>query len=146
MVKSQRIINAKKANRVSLSIPKWASRLYIVLGLVLVPWTVYLGATLPGRHVSSHWDISWAGLDIALAISLIATGLFAYSKSMWLIITASTAGSLLLVDGWFDVMTEKGSFQLQQAIFFALAFELPLALMSYYLAFHTIKNNKTSYN
>ena len=142
MATSKRKIHAKKANRVHLSIPGWASRLYTLLGLVLVPWTVYLSVTLPKHHLSTHWDVSWTGLDIALALSLIATGLLAYARSMWLIITASTAGSLLLVDAWFDVMTEKGAFQLQQAILLALAFEVPLAFMSYYLAFHTIRGNK----
>ncbi len=63
-------------------------------------------------------------------------------KSIWVIITASTAGSLLLVDAWFDVMSEKAAPQLHQAILLAFVFEIPLAVMSYYLAFHTIKRNK----
>jgi hypothetical protein len=136
------IIHAKKSNSVVLHIPSWASLLFIVLGLVLIPWTVFLGSTLPPHHFSAHWDISWTGLDIALILSLICTGLFSYMKSLWLIITASTAGSLLLVDAWFDVMSERGAAQLHQAILLALIFEIPLAIMSYYLAFHTIKQNK----
>ena len=132
----------KKANTASITIPTWASRLYILLGLVLVPWTVYLGATLPEHHLSSHWDIIWTGLDIALLFSLICTGLLAYAKSIWVIIAASTSGSLLLVDAWFDVMSEQSAFVLHQGIVLALLFEIPLALMSYYLAFHTIQRNK----
>lgn len=132
----------KKANIITLQIPTWASRLYILLGLVLVPWTIYLGVTLPKHHLSSHWDVSWTGLDIGLAFSLISTGILAYKKSIWLIITASTTGSFLLVDAWFDVMSEKSAFVLHQAIVLALLFEVPLAMMSYYLAFHTIKVNK----
>ena len=132
----------KKVNTVILRIPSWASRLYIMLGLVLVPWTVYLGTTLPEHHLSSHWDISWTGLDIGLAASLICTGVTAYAKSIWVIIAASTTGSLLLVDAWFDVMSERSAFVLHEAIILALLFEIPLALMSYYLAFHTIQKNK----
>lgn len=135
-------LRAKKANIVTITIPSWASRLYIALGLILVPWTAYLSTTLPNHHLAAHWDISWTGLNIGLMLSLICTGLFAYAKSMWLIIAASTTGSFLLVDAWFDIMTERSGFQLQQAIFLALAFEIPLAIMSYYLAFHTIKRNK----
>lgn len=142
MHKTNHKLSAKKSNIVTIRIPVWASRLYILLGLVLIPWTVYLGSVLPTHHLSSNWDISWTGMDIALALSLICTGLLAYAKSLWLIIAASTTGSLLLVDAWFDVMSEKGAFQLHQAILLALAFELPLAFMSYYLAFHTIKHNK----
>jgi hypothetical protein len=132
---------AKKYNTITLRIPSWASRLYTVLGLVLVPWTIFLGTTLPQRHLAHHWDISWTGLDIGLAVSLILTGLLAYARSIWLIIAASTTGSLLLVDAWFDVMSEKSVFVLHQAIILALVLEIPLAIMSYYLAFHTIKHN-----
>lgn len=135
-------LRAKKSNIISLQIPSWASRLYIGLGLILVPWTVYLGSSLPRHYLLTHWDISWTGFDIGLAVALICTGIFAYIKSVWLIIAASTAGSLLLVDAWFDVMSEKSPFVLHQSILLALVFEIPLALMSYYLAFHTIKTNK----
>jgi hypothetical protein len=142
MVYSRKELMNKKANVVKLNIPTWASRLYIILGLVLLPYTIYLGSTLPQHHLSTHWDISWTGLDIALVLSMICTGILAYTKSMWLIITASTTGSLLLVEAWFDVMSERGSYQLHQAILLAVAFEIPFALMSYYLAIHTIKYNK----
>jgi len=142
MAKNKRKFHAKKANTITLRIPAWASRLYVVLGLVLVPWTVFLGSTLPKHHLSAHWDVSWTGLDIGLTLSLICTGLLAYAKSIWLIIAASTTGSLLLVDAWFDVMSEKSAFVLHQAIVLALLFEIPLAIMSYYLAFHTVQTNK----
>lgn len=135
-------LHAKDANVVILRIPSWASRVYIVLGLVLIPWTAYLSSTLPTRHLASHWDISWTGLDIGLALSLICTGLFAYAKSMWLIIAASTTGSFLLIDAWFDILTQHNGIQQHQAILMAVAFEIPLALMSYYLAHSTIKRNK----
>jgi hypothetical protein len=142
MAKKKPRFHGKRANMINIRIPAWASRVYILLGLVLVPWTVYLGTTLPKHHLSSHWDVSWTGLDIGLTLSLICTGLLAYAKSIWLIIAASTTGSLLLVDAWFDVMSEKSAFVLHQAIALALLFEIPLALMSYYLAFHTIQHNK----
>ena len=139
---AKRKISAKKANTITLTIPGWASRLYIMLGLVLVPWTAYLSTTLPKHHLASHWDVSWIGLDIGIAFTLICTGLLAYARSLWVIVAASTTGSLLLVDAWFDVMSERSAFVLHQAILLALLFEIPLAIMSYYLAFHTIQRNK----
>jgi hypothetical protein len=135
-------LRSKQSNMITITIPRWASRVYIMLGLILVPWTIYIGTTLPKHHLSANWDVSWTGLDIGLAASLICTGLLAYAKSIWLIIAASTTGSILLVDAWFDVMSEKSASVMHQSIALALIFEIPLAFMSYYLAFHTIKHNK----
>ena len=112
-----------------------------MLAMVLLPWTVYLSLTLPRRHLSDHWDISWTGLDIGLAIALLATGFFAYIRSTWIIIAAASTGSLLLVDAWFDVTTEHSSQDFAQALILAFAFELPLAVMSFYLASHAIRRN-----
>ena len=122
-----------------LRIPVWVTRVYIILAAVLLPWTIYLSLALPDHHVSAHWNISWTGLDIGLVISLIATGLFGYFQSSWVIIAATTTGSLLLVDAWFDVMSEKQSADFHQALILAFAFELPLAALSYYLASHALK-------
>jgi hypothetical protein len=47
---------------------------------------------------------------------------------------------LLLVDAWFDVTLEHGA-ALDQAIVMALLVELPLAIMSYYLASHALTRN-----
>ncbi len=130
-----------KDNDIVLRVPAWASKIYIMLAVVLLPWTVYLGLILPKHHLSNHWDISWTGLDIGLVIALLATGFFAYIRSIWVVIAAATTGSLLLVDAWFDVTTEKLSGDVRQAIILAFVFEIPLALMSYYLASHALHHN-----
>lgn len=132
-----------KEHDIILRIPAWTTRVYILLAVVLLPWTIYLGLTLPEHHLSAHWDISWTGLDIGLTLSLIATGLFAYFRSLWVVIAAATTGSLLLVDAWFDVMSEKMGSDFHQALILAFAFELPLALLSYYLATHALRHNTT---
>ena len=133
-----------KESDIVLRVPAWAGKIYIMLAIVLLPWTVYLGLTLPKHHLSAHWDISWTGLDIGLIVSLLATGLFAYMRSIWIVISAATTGSLLLVDAWFDVMSEKSPADFHQAIILAFAFEIPLALMSYYLASHALHHNTTT--
>ena len=112
-----------------------------MLAVVLLPWTVYLGLSLPSHHLSAHWDISWTGLDAGLILSLAATGLFAYLRSILVVIAAATTGSLLLVDAWFDVMSEKRGTDFHQALILAFVFELPLALLSYYLATHALRHN-----
>jgi len=124
-----------------LRVPAWTARLYVVLAVVLLPWTVYLGITLPAHHLSAHWDVSWTGLDVGLLAALIATGLAAYFRSILVVIAAATTGSLLLVDAWFDVMSERRASDFHQALILAFVFELPLAALSYYLAAHALRHN-----
>jgi hypothetical protein len=61
-------------------------------------------------------------------------------QSVWVIISASTTGSLLLVDAWFDIMSEHGG-SFYQAITVAAFIEIPLAVLSYYVAFHALDHN-----
>lgn len=114
--------------------PAWVSVVYIVFSLILVPWTLYLSVTLPTHHLSRHWDLSWVGLDIAILASLLTTGVLAFYRSRWVVMSATAAGSFLLVDAWFDIISQRPGFELQEAIFLALVFEIPLAIISYSLA------------
>lgn len=127
--------------RVHIHIPAWVSTVYIVFSLVLVPWTLYLSLTLPAHHLSRHWDLSWVGLDIAILASLLTTGVLAFYRSRWMVISATAAGSFLLVDAWFDIISQRPGFELQEAIFLALVFEIPLAIMSYSLATKILIHN-----
>jgi len=131
----------KSRKNITLPIPGWAAALYIGSSIVLIPWTIYLGASLPTHHLSAHWDISWSGLDVALIITMLATGFLAYRKSRLVVITSSTVGSFLLVDAWFDVMSERHAFQFYQALFLALFLEIPIALTSYYVAYKVLKRD-----
>jgi hypothetical protein len=72
---------------------------------------------------------------------MLTTGLLAYRKSRWLTITSSTVGSLLLVDAWFDTMSERSGRQFHQALFLAIFLEIPMALTSYYIAYKVLKHN-----
>lgn len=130
-----------RTDDIILRVPAWATRVYVLLAVVLLPWTCYLGATLPAHHLSAHWDISWTGLDIGLILTLLATGVFAYFRSIWVVIAAASTGSLLMVDAWFDVMSERKATDFRQALILAFVFELPLALLSYYLSAHTLHHN-----
>jgi hypothetical protein len=123
-----------KDKEFKLSVPRWVTIVYVVMSAILIPWTIYLGASLPAHHLSAHWDISWSGLDIAIILAMLATGIFAYLRSAWIVISSSIVGTLLVVDAWFDVMSERRALQLHEAIFLAILFELPLAFTSYYVA------------
>lgn len=128
-----------RVDSVIVRIPKWVVVFYTALAILLIPWTIYMGWTLPTHHLSVNWDISWTGLDIALIIAFLLTGLAAYTKSLWIVISSTTVGCLLLVDAWFDVMTEHQSPEFARALLTGAAVEIPLALLSYYVAAHALQ-------
>ncbi len=135
--------------KVKVSIPTWAGWLFVIISIGLIPWTVYLSLALPEHHLSRNWDITWVGLDIALIISILATGLLAKLKSIYMITTAIITGTLLLTDAWFDILSYRaGSRGFNEALIMAAFGEIPVALMSFLLAIHGLRrlhaNNKQS--
>ena len=109
-----------------------------VLGavVVLVPWTFVLAYRLPARHTSEHWDIAWVGFDVALALSLAATGWAIARSAPWAPSAAAVAATLLLCDAWFDNVLANGRGERFEAAVEALAVEIPLALLCLWLARH----------
>lgn len=106
-------------------------------GYVLIPWTHYLWRTLPSKYDTTRWRQAWVGLDVMLIITLMATGIFLLRESVWAIITGSMAGSLLLVDAWFDVMTAKPGKTMRSAVLLALFIEIPVAVFCFtYIAMY----------
>jgi hypothetical protein len=115
---------------------RWAGPVFVLCSLVLIPWIVYLGYSLPSRHVSRHYNIAWVGLDVMELITLGATGYFAFHRSRYLALAAAAAATLLIVDVWFDVMTATRR-QLPMSIASAVFIELPLAGVCAWLSYHT---------
>ena len=121
-------------------IPRVIATFYVVLALITVPWTVYLDQTLPVRHTFHNWDIAWVGLDIFLCFMLLMTGLLLYKQSKWVIFPSIGAATCLIIDVWFDVLGSHSGHQLIEAVILAILVELPLALVSTYIAYKVIKN------
>jgi hypothetical protein len=117
-------------------IVRWAGPLFALFSLIMLPWLIYLAASLPSRQQSPHYDIAWTGFDVILLAGLASTAYFALRRSRYLAISAAATGTLLLVDAWFDVMTSPGN-QLAQALVLAVAVELPLAAVCLWLSLHT---------
>jgi hypothetical protein len=112
--------------------------LTLVLGgvaVALLPWSAYLSATLPGKHVAHHWDLAWAGLDVLEALALVATLTALIRRSRLLELFAAVAGTLLLVDAWFDLATSGPGREFHWALVFALIGELPLAALCFWIAY-----------
>lgn len=130
-----------------LNVPSWAATLYILISIGLIPWTIYLGFRLPTHHTTHNWDVAWVGLDIGLVLTLLATGILAKLHSLYTIIVAVIAGTLLLADAWFDITGYRiGSRGFDEALLMAIFGELPLALMSFTLAVHGVRKlHKNAY-
>lgn len=108
---------------------RWIAGVLGAPAVALVPWTAALGFELPSRHVSRHWDLAWVGFDVVLAATLLSAAFAALRVSRWLEPIASVAGTLLLCDAWFDVLTASTATERTVAIALALAAEVPLAVL-----------------
>jgi hypothetical protein len=115
---------------------RWAGPAFVLFSLALIPWTIYLGYSLPSRQLSPHYNVAWAGFDVLELIALGATGYFSLRRSRYLAISAAAAATLLVVDAWFDIMTSPRE-QVAQAIVLAAVIELPLAGVCVWLSYHT---------
>ena len=119
------------------SLRGWVVLVYGVIGVGLLPWAVWLSASLRPEHTTERWDIAWSGFDVGLAVCFCATAVAAHRRSPWVGALAAATGTLLLTDAWFDVMLESHGSELQVAIFEAVAFEIPMAGVCFWLAQRT---------
>ena len=114
----------------------WVAPAFLLCSVVLVPWIVYLGFTLPDRQVSHHYGAAWVGFDVFELIALGSTGYFALRRSRFLAVSSASAATLLVCDAWFDVLTSPRS-QLLESIALAVVIELPLAGICAWLSYYT---------
>ena len=114
--------------------PRWVVPLFGLGALVLVPWVALLVVVLPSAHRAAHWDVAWAGFDVALALLLLAVAVAALRRSPWFEGAATAAATLLFVDAWFDVLTSSTQAELVVALVEAAFVEVPLAIICLLLA------------
>ena len=109
---------------------RWLGPLFFLAGLGLVPWTIYLVATLPGRHVQTgYYDLAWGGFDVALALVLVATGIGLVRRRLWVQSTATAAATMLVCDAWFDILSSNPGGDRAVALLLAAFVELPTAVI-----------------
>jgi hypothetical protein len=104
------------------------------IALLLLPWTVFIIATLPAEHRTPHWAIAWGGFDVALALAAATTAWALARRPDWVPVPASITGTLLICDAWFDVLTSQPGGELVEAALSAGLAELPLAALCFWLA------------
>jgi hypothetical protein len=109
------------------------ARLYVAFAVVLIPWIVYLAATLPRRSVARHYDAAWVGFDCLIVVAVARTAWLAWKGSKAVVIPAVATATLLIADAWFDVLTSTGRDDVR-AVLLALLVELPCAVLSLTIA------------
>jgi hypothetical protein len=115
-MRSRRLIEIRR-------IREW---LTLYAAIALIPWTIYLGLTLPESYTAQHWQATWVGFDVLLLAFLIATAVLGFARHPLMTLFAFTTGVLLVCDAWFDMLTAKrGDFA--ASVLIAALGELPLA-------------------
>jgi hypothetical protein len=115
-MRSRRVVQIRR-------IREW---LALCAAIALIPWTIYLGLTLPQSYTAQHWQATWVGFDLLMLAFMIATAVLGFIQHHYLTLFAFATGILLVCDAWFDVLTAKrGDFAV--SVLTAALGELPLA-------------------
>jgi hypothetical protein len=106
-------------------------RLTLMTGgtIVLIPWIVYLGFTLPTNYVAQNWPATWVGFDCLLVAFMAATAVLGWLRRQVVLFTAFTSGVLLICDTWFDILTAGFGRDLAFPVLIAAFVELPIAMV-----------------
>ncbi|SHH06129.1 hypothetical protein SAMN05444320_12026 [Streptoalloteichus hindustanus] len=94
---------------------------------VLVPWTVFLSATLPTRYDTGLWRWSWVGFDVALVGCFAAAAWLGWRRRRAAVTLMTFTAAMLCCDAWFDVTLGWGSPGHWSAVALAVLVELPVA-------------------
>jgi hypothetical protein len=116
---------------------EWVVVVYALIGIGLLPWTLWLSQSLKPHHRTDNWDLAWSGFDTGLALLFLLTATAAYRRSPWVGALAAALGTLLVTDAWFDVILESHSDERNNAIMLAVFAELPTAAFCFWIAHRT---------
>ena len=114
--------------------PRWVAPFFLVVGVALVLWTIWIAYDLPRRHVARHWDVAWAGFDVMLAALLLVTAYGALRRAAWLQGAAAASATMLVCDAWFDIVTAGRGADLAMSLLSGIFIELPLAIVCVWVA------------
>ncbi len=106
--------------------------------VLLVPWILYLAASLPREHRIRDWDVLWVGFDGIEVVLLVVTVWLGRQRRIIGILTAFATGVVLLCDAWFDLLTSAPG-ELWQAVAAAVLLEIPLAVILMSGAFRALR-------
>ena len=98
------------------------------IAVFLVPWTVYLGVTLPERFDTTQWRFAWVGFDIVLLGCFAASVVLGVRRSRASVPMLAATAALMCCDAWFDVVLDWGGPDQWASLAMALLAELPIAV------------------
>jgi hypothetical protein len=116
-----------------------------IAAIGMVPWSIFLGFTLPRRYDARHWSLLWLGFDIILCAVLASFAWLTWKRRQLMLVTAIIAGTLLFCDAWFDVITSWGNRDHWVTIVTAVFAELPLSAFMFWLAYRAIRRSLAAY-
>jgi hypothetical protein len=106
----------------------------LAVGGFLLPWSALLAVTLPATAQAQNWALAWTGLDVAEAAAALVTAVLLTRGDRRASLAAAAAGTLLLIDAWFDVCTSAPGAGQAMALAEAGCAELPLAVAAWWVA------------
>src|SRR4051812_9600578 len=109
--------------------------------IALIPWTLLYISQLPDHHTAKHWNLAWAGFDLALCAALGVTAWAALKERALLIVGLIVSSTLLMCDAWFDVATSLDTADETVTLLTALAVEMPLAVYFAVLAYRYLRTS-----
>ncbi len=107
----------------------WIARFLALCCVVLIPWTVGLGLTLPRDYLVGNWPLAWVGFDVVLLGCLAVTAWALWRQRQIAVPMAMVTAALLLCDAWFDIVTAHTGRCLIVSIATAAMVELPIAAL-----------------
>ncbi len=121
-------------------LPRWTTWFFVVAAVVLIPWIVLLfSSQSQDVGVGRHWRVVWGGFDCFLVLGFAATAYRVATRSPRGAITAAATGTMLFVDGWFDVLTSRRPVDQLTAVLMAVFVELPCGLICFSVAHRIIR-------
>ncbi len=106
--------------------------------VLLIPWTIYLALSLPGKHQVRAWGPLWVGFDGIELLLLALTFWLSAQRRVLGLLAAFATGVVLLCDAWFDLLTSAPG-DLWQAVLAAGLIEIPLAILLMSGAFRALR-------
>lgn len=95
--------------------------------MFLVPWTVYLGYTLPTTFDTGQWKLAWVGFDAGLVGCFAAATWLGWRRHRAAVPMLAATAALLCCDAWFDVVLDWAGPDRWTSVAMALGAELPIA-------------------
>ncbi len=111
-----------------------APLVFLAGAVFLIPWTVFLGLTLPPKYDARNWGVLWTGFDAVLITVLLLAAWAARFKRRILATITNAAGTLLICDAWFDMVSSFGNRDDWLTLLTGFGGELPLGVYFLWLS------------